>query len=67
MTARPHTHTTSQASPGGVAQPGIPVPLSRLVTEGKVLALGVSNYAEVAAACDEVGARLRGPMPAYNR
>ncbi|GAA0969502.1 aldo/keto reductase [Streptomyces rhizosphaericus] len=31
MNAHPHTHTTSQASPGGVALPGIPVPLSRLV------------------------------------
>ncbi|MEU8871116.1 aldo/keto reductase [Streptomyces javensis] len=31
MNAHPHTHTTSQASPGGIALPGIPVPLSRLV------------------------------------
>ncbi|MGP3939621.1 aldo/keto reductase [Streptomyces sp. 6N106] len=31
MNAHPQTHTTTQASPGGVALPGIPVPLSRLV------------------------------------
>lgn len=31
MNAHPQPHTTTQASPGGVALPGIPVPLSRLV------------------------------------
>ncbi|MFE2447650.1 aldo/keto reductase [Streptomyces sp. NPDC059426] len=31
MNAHPQPHTTAQASPGGVALPGIPVPLSRLV------------------------------------
>jgi aryl-alcohol dehydrogenase-like predicted oxidoreductase len=31
VNAHPQTHTTSQASPGGVALPGAPVPLSRLV------------------------------------
>ncbi|WP_086708797.1 aldo/keto reductase [Streptomyces antimycoticus] len=31
MNAHPQPHTTTQASPGGVALPGVPVPLSRLV------------------------------------
>ncbi|MFD7504310.1 aldo/keto reductase [Streptomyces sp. NPDC059850] len=31
MNAHAQTHTTSQASPGGVSVPGAPVPLSRLV------------------------------------
>ncbi|MFI0817596.1 aldo/keto reductase [Streptomyces sp. NPDC021098] len=31
MNVHAHTHTTSQASPGGVTVPGAPVPLSRLV------------------------------------
>ncbi|EFL21027.1 putative sugar-phosphate dehydrogenase, partial [Streptomyces himastatinicus ATCC 53653] len=31
MNAHAQTHTTSQASPGGVTVPGAPVPLSRLV------------------------------------
>ncbi|MEV6128750.1 aldo/keto reductase [Streptomyces violaceusniger] len=31
MNAHPQPHTTTQVSPGGVALPGIPVPLSRLV------------------------------------